>query len=164
MSSRLGTILTRHPLRSLGAALGILFGGAAAIAVDAVGARVPALAIAGAALLVGAAGIGSALSLDLLERTGELGLRMVLGATPGRIRAHVLVEGARLALLGGVAGALLGWGVVKLVSMQLPQVLRARADALAALPLLALTVGIVAGLGPARRAARIDPAQLLRRG
>ena len=66
------------------------------------------LALGAVALLVGGVGIANVMVIAVLERRGEIGLRRALGATRTHIAAQFVAESALLALLGGIAGALLG--------------------------------------------------------
>jgi len=119
-------------------------------------------------LLVGAVGVMNIMLVVVGERSAEIGLRKAVGATNRAIFAQFLAEATAVCGVSGVAGALLGVGLTKLVAAISPP-----ESPLASPPLLdpfavavvvgALAgVGIVAGVLPALRAARIPPAEALR--
>jgi putative ABC transport system permease protein len=113
------------------------------------------------ALLVGAVGVANIMVISVLERRQEIGLRRALGATKGNIRNQFLCEAIMLAVLGGIAGVVLGvistaaYAHIKGWSTVIPP--EAWAGGLAA----ALLIGALAGLLPALRAARMSPTQAL---
>jgi putative ABC transport system permease protein len=119
------------------------------------------LGLGAVALLVGAVGVANIMVISVLERRSEIGLRRALGATKGHIRIQFLSEAILLALIGGVAGVLIG-GVATAVyasskgwAIVIPPL--AWAGGLAA----ALVIGAAAGLLPALRAARLSPTEAL---
>jgi putative ABC transport system permease protein len=120
------------------------------------------LGLGAVALLVGGVGIANVMVIAVIERRGEIGLRRALGATQGHVRMQFLVEAVLLAVLGGVAGVLLGslattvYAVSQDWTVTIPMV--AVGGGLAA----ALLVGAIAGLYPAGRAARLSPTEALR--
>ena len=113
------------------------------------------------ALLVGGVGIANVMVISVLERRSEIGLRS-LGATRGHVRVQFLTEALLLAVLGGLGGILIGAAVTAAYALSRgwPAVVPplALGGALAA----ALAIGAVAGLYPARRAARMSPTEALR--
>jgi len=120
-------------------------------------------AIAGVSLLVGGVGILTILTIAVAERTSEIGLLRAVGATQRSVLLLFLGEAALLAALGGAAGLGLGTGIawaLKLVVPALP-VHTPWSYAVAA-ELMAVAVGLAAGVLPARRAARLDPLDALR--
>ena len=120
-------------------------------------------AIGGISLLVGGIGILTILTIAVSERTAEIGLLRALGATQKRILMLFLGEAAALAALGGGTGLLLGWGIGGLLQIFMPSlpVQLPWSYAIAA-EVSAVLIGLVAGVLPARRAARLDPIEALR--
>jgi putative ABC transport system permease protein len=119
------------------------------------------LGLGAVALLVGAVGVANIMVISVLERRSEIGLRRALGATKGQIRIQFLSEAILLALIGGVAGVLIG-GVATAIyatskgwAIVIPPV--AWAGGMGA----ALLIGAAAGLLPALRAARLSPTEAL---
>jgi putative ABC transport system permease protein len=120
--------------------------------------------LAGAALLVGGAGIFALMFLSVKERTAEIGLRMAVGARPRDVLLQFLGEAALLALGGwllGAAAALLGGALVALGTEW--KIAFPAGAALASLA-MALVTGLGFGALPARQAARLPPIQALGAG
>ncbi len=119
------------------------------------------LGLGAVALLVGGVGVANTMVISVLERRAEIGLRRSLGATRGQIRLQFVTESLLLAALGGVGGAVLGIGVTGgYAAVQgWPSVV----PAWASLGGVAVTtvIGVIAGLYPAWRAARISPTEAL---
>jgi len=88
---------------------------------------------------------------------------VALGARPQDVRKLVLAHAARLAIGGSALGLVFAWPVGRALQSLLYGVGSADAVALVAAPCLLLVVALLSGLGPARKAARIDPAVMLRR-
>jgi putative ABC transport system permease protein len=120
------------------------------------------LGLGGVALLVGGIGIANMMVVAVLERRTEIGVRRALGATKRHIRLQFLVEAVLLALLGGVLGVLLGVAVTAGYTMVQDSVLSVPITTIAAGVGAALVVGAIAGLSPAARAARLNPADAVR--
>ena len=120
------------------------------------------LALAGITLLVGAFGITNLTTVSVMERIPEIGLRRALGATPRHIGAQFVGESSILGLIGGLIGAPIGIAVV--VAVCLAREWTAIVPPwLLATPTLGLAIGLVAGIYPALRAARIEPVAALQR-
>jgi len=119
------------------------------------------LGLAGVALLVGGVGIANTMFVSVLERRGEIGLRRALGASRGQIRGQFLTEAVALSGLGGAAGTVLGiLCTVGYATYQgWPPVIPGGAVALGIGG--ALVVGVLAGLNPSIRAARLTPTAAL---
>jgi putative ABC transport system permease protein len=123
--------------------------------------------VAAVALLLGAFGLFSMMTVSVTERTREIGLRMAVGARARDILLQFLIESMLLSLVGGVAGALLGGGL----SVVAPNLARALAgarvlptpEAVIGVVLGSIVLGVAFGLAPARHAANLDPASALRR-
>ena len=119
-------------------------------------------AFAALAALLAAIGIYGVLSYLVTQRTREIGIRMALGASRGRVLGEVLRDGARLALVGfacGVAGAL---ATGRILASLLHEVKPGDPAILATTAGLLAVVAFIACYLPARRAARLDPTDALR--
>ncbi|MBI3140769.1 MAG: ABC transporter permease [Rhodocyclales bacterium] len=120
-------------------------------------------AIGGISLVVGGVGILTILTIAVAERTSEIGLLRAIGATQQRILAIFLGEAALLAGVGGAAGLLLGWSIALVLQLALPELPVHTPWSYAVLAeLMAVAVGLAAGVLPARRAAMLDPLEALR--
>jgi putative ABC transport system permease protein len=120
------------------------------------------LSLSAIGLLVGGVGVVAIMMISVTERTREIGVRKALGATKGVILWQFLVEAATLTTIGAVAGLLVGGALTWLIRSTTP--IEAAIPPLAivaALGTSALT-GILFGLLPAIRAARLDPVEALR--
>ena len=118
--------------------------------------------IAGVSLIVGGIGIMNIMLVSVTERTREIGLRMAVGAQGRDVLRQFLVEAAVLSLVGGLAGAALGFGVSAALTRLLDWPTAIPAEAVAAAVAFAGATGIVFGFYPARQAARLDPIEALR--
>lgn len=121
------------------------------------------LLLAGLCLLIGAVGIANTSLVAVLERTNEIGLRRALGARTSHIAVQVLAETASLGLFGGLFGAALGVTTTVLVAFIQRWTPAMAPWTVLAAPLVGALVGIAAGIHPAVSAARIQPADALRR-
>jgi putative ABC transport system permease protein len=121
--------------------------------------------IVGIALLVGGIGIMNIMLVSVTERTREIGIRKSVGAKKRDILVQFLIEAVTLALVGGVIGIALGYGVGAAAVQMIPGDLPA-----AHVPMWAVVlafgfctfVGVVFGIYPASKAARLDPIEALR--
>ncbi|MEG3616151.1 ABC transporter permease [Isoptericola haloaureus] len=121
-----------------------------------------ALGLAAVALLVGAIGIVNTMVIAVLERRGEIALRRAVGARAGQIRAQFVLEAGFLGLGGGVAGATLGVLVTSVYALThgMPPTVDMVPSGVGVA--LSVVVGVVAGVYPATRAARLPPMAGLR--
>ena len=119
-------------------------------------------AIASISLLVGGIGIMNTLLVSVAERTREIGIRLAVGAKARHILLQFLVESVVLSLTGGVLGTLLGIGVAILIGRLAGWPILISPVAVVAAFVFAAIVGLVFGVYPARRAARLDPIVALR--
>lgn len=144
------TIITQQQmLNVLNSVLGVL-----TIAIGALG---------GISLLVGAIGILTIMTIAVSERIGEIGLLRALGATRRQILILFLSEAATLAALGGIAGLILGLGGAWILGLLIPSLPVQTTWHYAVLAeVLAISVGLLAGIIPAYRAAHLDPIEALR--
>ena len=120
-------------------------------------------ALGGISLLVGAVGIVTIMTIAVAERRSEIGLLVALGAPRRSILWLFLGEAVALSAVGGAAGLVLGIGLAQFIHLALP-----------ALPVhtplsfvllaegVSVVIGLLAGVLPARRAARLDPVETLR--
>ena len=117
------------------------------------------LGLGAVALVVGGVGIANVMVISVLERRSEIGLRRALGAKRAHIAGQFITESLLLSLLGGVAGVGLGATVTYVYAVRQGWLVDIPVEALAAGVAAALSVGAIAGLYPAVRAARMDPAE-----
>ncbi len=122
------------------------------------------LGLGGVALLVGGLGIANVMIISVLERRTEIGVRRALGATKSHIAVQFVVESTLLALLGGLAGVAIGYVVTAGYANRQGWLIDLPVEALVVGVAAALAVGALAGLYPAARAARLDPAEAVRPG
>jgi putative ABC transport system permease protein len=120
-------------------------------------------AIAGISLLVGATGILTMMWIAVGERTSEIGLLRALGASRTHVLTVFLAEAVALATLGGVAGIAIGLGLGALARLLVPGLpVETPVQFVLAGLFTSFAAGVVAGVAPARRAARLDPLEALR--
>jgi putative ABC transport system permease protein len=120
------------------------------------------LGLGAVALLVGGVGIANVMVISVLERRGEIGLRRALGATKGHISIQFLGESLILATFGGLGGVALGSAVTALYAWTQGWDVLIPTVAIVGGMVAALLIGVVAGLYPAMRAARVSPTEALR--
>lgn len=120
-------------------------------------------AFGGISLLVGGVGIFTVMTIAVRERTTEIGLLRALGSTRRQILQFFLGEAVLLSAIGGLAGLVLGIGITLLLSVTVPALP-------VSIPLfytllaegIAVLVGLISGVLPALRAARLEPVDALR--
>jgi putative ABC transport system permease protein len=121
--------------------------------------------IVGISLLVGGIGIMNIMLVSVSERTREIGLRKAVGATPGAILLQFLLEAVTLCLAGGFVGVaigqLLAFGMTKIPNSGMEKAAVPLWAVLLAFGFCAVT-GVVFGMFPAIKAARLDPIEALR--
>ena len=120
------------------------------------------LALGAVALLVGGVGIANVMVISVLERRSEIGLRRALGASRRHVAEQFLVEAVLLAVIGGVAGTLLGLAATAIYARSQDWSLQIPSVALYGGVGAALIIGGIAGLYPSMRAARLSPTEALR--
>jgi putative ABC transport system permease protein len=116
--------------------------------------------IAAISLVVGGIGIMNIMLVSVTERTREIGLRKAIGATPKVIRNQFLIEALVISLGGGLIGLLLGISGSFLISRFFPATVTLGAIALAFF--VSVIVGVIFGVTPAVKAARLNPIEALR--
>ena len=120
-------------------------------------------AVAAVSLLVGGIGIMNIMLVSVTERTREIGIRLAIGALERQVLTQFLVESIVLALFGGVIGIAVGLGLAA-VGVQLMDVpFSADLNVIALAFAVSALIGVIFGFFPARRAARLDPIEALRR-
>lgn len=118
--------------------------------------------IAGISLVVGGIGVMNIMLVSVTERTREIGIRKALGATRGKILFQFLIEAMALTTIGGSIGILLGTGGAYLITMLL------KLPPLVSVPVMigglvfSMVIGIIFGILPANKAAKLDPIEALR--
>lgn len=122
-----------------------------------------AIAISFLGLLVGGIGVMNIMLVSVTERTKEIGIRKALGATRKAIVLQFLLEAMTLTFFGGVVGVVLAVGISNLIMLlipSLPAVIEIWAILLALF--ISVSIGLIFGVFPALRAARLDPIECLR--
>ncbi|MCM3735390.1 ABC transporter permease [Bacillus cytotoxicus] len=118
--------------------------------------------IAGISLVVGGIGVMNIMLVSVTERTREIGVRKALGATRGKILLQFLIEAVMLTLLGGLIGIGLGYGGAYIVSKFAKWPPLVSWEVVLGGVLFSMTLGIIFGLIPANKAAKLDPIEALR--
>lgn len=121
---------------------------------------VPAVVAIG--ILVGGIVIMNIMLMAVTERTHEIGLRKAVGATAADVRRQFLAEAVALAVAGGAFGVLSGWGLALLVSTLSPLPARVTPWSVVLSLVLGAGIGVLFGVYPAARAARLDPITAMR--
>ncbi|MCH2622650.1 MAG: ABC transporter permease [Acidimicrobiales bacterium] len=118
----------------------------------------------GLALIVGGVGIANVMSISVIQRSSEIGIRRALGHSRSTIAVQFLFEALTVGVLGGILGAAVGAGVVWLTSEARGYVMVLSVRGLALWALVSVGVAVVAGLYPSTKAARLEPLETLRLG
>jgi predicted permease len=113
-------------------------------------------------MLLAALGIYGVISYTVTRQTQEIGVRMALGATPGRVQADVMIRTLRLAATGIVVGAIASFAVAALIASLLFDTKPADPATFAGVVTVLAAVALFAGYLPARRASRVNPMVALR--
>lgn len=120
-------------------------------------------ALGSISLLVGGVGIVTIMTIAVRERTGEIGLMVALGAPRRTILALFLGEAVALSALGGIMGLVLGIGLAQLIHLAVPALpVHTPLSFVLLAELVAIAIGLAAGVLPARSAAQLDPVEALR--
>jgi putative ABC transport system permease protein len=120
-------------------------------------------ALGSISLLVGGVGIVTIMTIAVTERTSEIGLLVALGAPRNTILGLFLGEAVALSALGGVFGLALGFSLAQLIHLLLPALpVKTPISFVILAEIIAIAIGLLAGVLPARRAARLDPVEALR--
>ncbi len=120
-------------------------------------------ALGGISLLVGGVGIFTIMTIAVRERTAEIGLLRAIGARRAAVAQLFVGEAMLLSALGGIGGLALGVAIVVLTHWALPSMPARIAPLYVALAIgIAVAIGLIAGVLPARAAARLEPLDALR--
>ena len=120
------------------------------------------LVLSAIGLLVGGVGVVAIMMISVTERTREIGVRKALGARRREILWQFLVEAMTVTMIGGLIGLALGAGGALLVAALTPVPAAVPLTTVVAAMLVFAAAGILFGVGPAVRAARLDPVEALR--
>jgi len=118
--------------------------------------------VAAISLIVGGIGVMNIMLVSVTERTSEIGLRKALGATPGDLLRQFLFEAATLSVLGGLMGVGVGLLAATLVPRFTSIAVTITPEPILVAVAVAAGVGLVFGVYPAMRAARLAPIEALR--
>ena len=120
------------------------------------------VAIASISLLVGGIGIMNIMLASILERTREIGLRRAIGAKQRDIIRQFLVEAVLISFSGGVIGIIFGFGISRLIALLAGWSTIMTFSAIALAFAFSVSVGLIFGIYPARKAALLDPVEAIR--
>jgi putative ABC transport system permease protein len=120
------------------------------------------VAIASISLLVGGIGIMNIMLASILERTHEIGVRRAVGARKRDILRQFLVEAVLISFAGGLLGVACGFGLSRLVAMLAEWSTIVTTSSILLAFLVSVSVGLIFGIYPAAKAARLNPVEALR--
>ncbi|HEX6050425.1 MAG TPA: ABC transporter permease [Gemmatimonadaceae bacterium] len=120
------------------------------------------IVLSGVGLLVGGIGVMAVMMISVTERTREIGIRKAVGATRRDILQQFLIEAATLTGTGGAIGIAIGLGLGQVATLAMNISASPPLDLTALAVLVSVSIGLVFGLIPARRAAKLDPIESLR--
>ncbi len=118
--------------------------------------------VSGLALILGAVGLYGVLSYVVAERRGRSGVRMALGASAGEVRRMVVVQGARVVLVGAAIGTVAALLSARTLKTLLFGVAPLDPIVFVVMPATLMAIGMLACYVPARRASQVDPIESLR--
>ena len=125
-------------------------------------ARVLMIALSMVGLIVGGIGVVAIMMISVTERTREIGVRKALGALRREIMWQFLVEASTLTLVGGMVGMLIGWGIAFVLHNFTPVPAYVPLGSIITALIAAAVTGLLFGIYPASKAARLDPVEALR--
>jgi len=120
------------------------------------------VAIASISLLVGGIGIMNIMLASILERTREIGVRRAVGARQSDIIRQFLIEAILISFVGGVMGIAFGFGISKLIALFAGWSTIVTVASILLAFIVSVSVGLVFGIYPAMKAARLDPVEAIR--
>ncbi len=120
------------------------------------------VAIASISLLVGGIGIMNIMLASILERTHEIGVRRAVGARKRDVLRQFLVEAILISFVGGLLGIACGFGISRLVAVMAGWSTIVTMNSILLAFLVSVSVGLIFGIYPAAKAARLDPVEALR--
>ena len=125
--------------------------------------------VAGISLFVGGIGVMNIMLVSVTERTREIGIRKALGARTGSVLTQFLVEAASISLLGGIIGIILGLLGAEFVCFLITNLTSSHLAAdfnpifIIGIALFSMSIGVIFGIMPARKAAKLSPIEALRK-
>ena len=120
------------------------------------------VAIASISLLVGGIGIMNIMLASILERTREIGVRRAVGARQFDIVRQFVVEAILISFAGGILGIVFGFGMSRLIAWLAGWSTVVTAGSIALAFIVSISVGMIFGIYPAVKAARLDPVEAIR--